>query len=203
MFLREHQKYKKVSNSAGTRELVNAVVGWGLIVIVAVSAVASLFTSPLLWSVFAVIIAVVASLPALTRRDWTVTLPWPLLAVAAFATVGRVAGIYREAAGYLAIVALALIVVIEIDVFTPVKFSRRFAVVFSIMVTMALEGVWIIAQSLSDRMLGSNLLTSQTELQWDIVLVTVLAVVVGVLYHWYAIRFDATGSLTNRGDGIQ
>lgn len=190
-------------DDAGTRGRVHAVVGWGLISVVALGAAASTFTGPLLWSGFALSIAVAASLPALVRRDWTVTLPWPLLAAAALATLARVAGVYREGAAYLAIVVLALIVVIELDVFTPVTFSRRFAVVFSVMVTMALQGVWIIAQALSDRWLGSTLLSTQAELQWDIVLVTVLSVIVGVLYHWYAIRFDATGSLRNRGEGIQ
>lgn len=179
----------------GSREQIHSAVGWGLIAIVGIAGIVSVYTGPLLWAGFALLVALVASLPALFRRDWTATLPWPLLATAALATVARAAGVYREAAGYLAIVALALIVVIELVVFTPVELSRRFAVAFSIMTTMALQGVWIIAQAFSDRSLGSELLPSQTELQWDIVLVTVLATTVGLLYHWYASRFDATGSL--------
>lgn len=178
-----------------TPDQIQAILGWTLIAVTGVSACVSLYTDTLLWGVFVLTVALVAALPALALRDWTVTIPWPLLTVAALAATARAAGVYREAAGYLAIVALALMVVIELDAFTPVQLSRRFAVAFSVMVTMALEGVWIIAQTLSDRWLGSELVVSQSELQWDIVLVTILAITVGLLYHGYATRYRPTGSI--------
>lgn len=167
-----------------------------LIAIIGLTGIASFVTDSVLWGSSLLLVAVVASLPALALRDRTATVPWPLLAIGALAGIVRVAGVYREAAGYVVIVVLALIVVIELESFTPVELSRRFAVVFSVMVMMALEGLWIIAQSISDRWFGTELLRSQTELQWDIVLVTVLATAVGLLYYGYATRFDQAGSIT-------
>ncbi|MFW6376937.1 MAG: hypothetical protein ACOC0F_03085 [archaeon] len=173
-----------------------AMVAPVLIAIIGLTGIASFVTDSVLWGSSLLLVAVVASLPALALRDRTATVPWPLLAVGALAGIVRVAGVYREAAGYVVIVVLALIVVIELESFTPVELSRRFAVVFSVMVMMALEGLWIIAQSISDRWFGTELLRSQTELQWDIVLVTVLATAVGLLYYGYATRFDQAGSIT-------
>jgi len=171
-------------------------VEWLLIAGIGLSGVVSVVTGSALWGVFALLVAAVAALPALASGDRTATVAWPLLAVELGAAVARVAGVYSEAAGYFAIIGLALIVVIELEAFTPIELSRRFTVVFSVMTTMALEAVWIIAQSASDRFLATGFLRSQTELQWDIVLVTLLATVVGVLYYGYAWRFDQTGSIT-------
>jgi hypothetical protein len=177
---------------------------WGLIGIITLSGVVSLLTGALLWGGFMLLIAFVSALPALILGDRSATVPWPLLAIPAVVAVVRLAGFHREVAGYFAIVTLALIVVIELDSFTPIELSRRFAVVFCVMVTMALEGVWIIAQSMSDRWLGTAFLTTQAELQWDIVSVTVVAMGVGVLYYGYATRFDQTRSITISDDeGIQ
>ncbi|MFW6435305.1 MAG: hypothetical protein ACOCY1_02890 [Halovenus sp.] len=169
---------------------------WVLIGGITISGIVSLLVGELLWGVFVLLIALVAALPALVLRDWSATVPWPLLAVLTVAVVVWVADFHRETAGYFTIVALALIIVIELESFTSISLSRRFAVVFCAMVTMALEGLWIIAQAVSDRWLGTAFLTSQVELQWDIVSVTVVAVGVGVLYYGYATRFDQTQSLT-------
>ncbi|MFW6018562.1 MAG: hypothetical protein ACOCPX_07045 [Halapricum sp.] len=169
---------------------------WVLIAAVGLLGLVSLVTGELLWGGFVLLIAFVAALPALVLGAWSATVPWPLLAVPAVAAFAWVGEFNRETAGYLAIVALALIIVIELESFTPIELSRRFAVVFCVMVTMALEGVWIIAQAASDRWLGTAFLTSQVELQWDIVLVTVVAIGVGVLYYGYATQFDQSRSIT-------
>lgn len=71
--------------------------------------------------------------------------PWPLLSVAALAVVLRAVGIYPDIAGYVAITSIALLLVVELDVYTEVELSRRFAIVFAVMTTMALQALWIIA----------------------------------------------------------
>lgn len=62
--------------------------------------------------------------------------------------------------------------------------------------TMAIESVWIVAQYFSDLWLDTTLLRSQTARQWDIVATTAVAITVGVLYHWYATRFDPPDVVT-------
>jgi hypothetical protein len=181
-------------------ERVNAIISWVMIALVALGAVESLLTGALLWGGFALFLAAVASIPALTTRDWLAMVPWPLLGGAAVAIVARALEIYPEIAGYLGIATLALIVVVELDVFTPVELEYRFAIVFGVLTTMALEALWIIAQFHSDQWFGTDFLTSQTALQWDIVTVTMVGFTVGGLFYWYVARFEPPGAVTRATD---
>lgn len=171
-----------------------AIVRWVLIGSIALGAAGSLLSGAVLWGLFSLVLLAVAVLPALTERDWTATVPWPLLLVAAVAVIVRAAGRYAEAAGYLGVVALALVIVVELEAFTPVELSRWFAVSFAVMTALALQSLWIIAQFYSDRWLGTGFLSTQTELQEDIVLVTAVAVAVGGLLYWLLGRLGRTGT---------
>lgn len=167
----------------------NAILGWGLTSVVAFGAIESLLTNALLWGGFAFLIVTVVAIPGLFTGDWMVMVPWPLLFFAALAITVRSFDMYLEMAGYIAVATLALIVVVEINVFTPVEMSRRFAVVFAVLTTMAIQGLWIVAQFYSDRWLDTEFLHSQTELQWDIVIVTAVGIVMGGIFEWYFERF--------------
>lgn len=178
-----------------TSERLNAIIGWILTGIMAVGAIKSALTNAFLWSGFSLLLVAVASVPALTNRNWAAMVPWPLLSVATVAVIARAADVYPETAGYLAIAALALVIVVELDVFTPVELGRRFAVGFGVLTTMAIEALWIIAQFYSDQWLGTDFLSSQTELQEDIVIVTAVGFAVGGLFYWYFTRFNPAGTM--------
>jgi hypothetical protein len=171
-----------------------AIVGWILIGLTALGAIESVLTGSLLWGLFSSVVVVVAALPALTTRDWTAMVSWVLLSVAAGAVGARAVGLYSNVAGYVAIVTLALVVVAELDAFTAVEFSRWFAVSFGAMMALALQSLWIIAQFYSDVLLGTDFLSTQTELQEDIVIVTVVALVEGGAFYWLFTRFRAAGT---------
>lgn len=166
----------------------NALIGWTAVASVTVAAAASLVVDPSIWDGYALVLVVVAALPAMVTRDWTTMAHWPILAVATIAVVARIAGLYPEATGHVAIVALALVVVVELDGFTSIQLSRRFAVGLAVLTTLAIEAIWIVVQFVSDRWLGTGYLTTQTELQWDIVTVTVVSLAVGVVFYWYLTR---------------
>lgn len=166
-------------------ERTNALVGWVLVVSLFLGAIERLLVGEFVWSLFWVLLVALLSAPAVATRDWRAMVPWPLPGLAVLALVARGAGVYPESAGYLSVVALALAVVVELDVFTPVEFSRRFAVVFAVLTTMAVEALWIIAQYYSDVWLETAFLSTQTELQEDIVAVSAVGFVVGGLFYWY------------------
>lgn len=193
-----------VSKDLITSERINAIIGWILIGLMTLVAVERFLTDVLLRSVFPLLVVAVVSLPALTTRDWTALVPWPLLFVATIAIIARTMGLFSETAGYVAIAALALIIVVELDIFTTVELSRRFAIGFGVMTTLAIEALWIIAQFYSDLWLGTGFLSSQNELQKDIVLVTIVGFAMGGLFQWYFGRVGPTGVLgrsPNHGEG--
>lgn len=88
----------------------------------------------------------VASLPAAVTGDPSEMPPWLLPFVAAVAVAFRGAGFFPDIAGYVAIGSIALVLVVELELYTGVELSRRFAVVFATMTTMALQALWIVAQ---------------------------------------------------------
>ncbi|MDF9746534.1 hypothetical protein [Natrinema salsiterrestre] len=176
-------------------ERTNAVIGWVLLGIVALDGIEGVLRDVPLWGGFELIVVVVASIPALVTRDWTAMVSWPLLSVAAIAVVARAAGFPLEAAAYLVIATLALVVVVELDAFTSVELTRRFAVVFAVLTAVALQALWTVAQFYSDQWLGTEFLRSQTELQWDFVIVTAVGLVLGGFFQWYVARFEPVGAV--------
>ena len=172
----------------------SALVAWVLTGVVALVAAERLLTNALLWGGFALFAVIVVVMPAVATGDWTTMVPWPILLVLALAVIGGAFGRYGETAGFFAVATLALVVVVELDAFTPVEMSRRFAVAFAVLTTLALQGIWTIAQFYSDRWLGTEFLRSQRELQWDIVVVTAVGLVMGAVALTYLARFDHVGS---------
>ena len=148
--------------------------GWALTAVVAAAGVGTLLSGGVAWGGLWLALA----LPAAVRREWTLIVPWllPFSAV-----VVRTTGGFPETAGYVAVTALALVTVVELDQFTRVDMGRNFTVGFAVATTPALRAVWTVVQFASDAWLDTEFLRSQTALQVDFVVVTVVALVVGGL----------------------
>lgn len=146
-------------------EQVNAILGWASTTVIGVAAIESLLTNAYLWGCLVLLVVAIIALPAMSSGQPSAMVPWPLPLVAAMAVVLRIVGVYPEITGYVMISSAALLIVVDLNVFTAVELSRRVAVVFAVLTTMALQGMWTIAQFYSDRWLGTIFLRSQTELQ--------------------------------------
>lgn len=182
------------ASSTATRR--NAITGWVFVGVLVTVAVGRILNGALLDGGFSLLLAGVAAVPSVRTRDWTAMVPWPVLFGAALAVVARGLGVVPELAGFLAISMLALLVVVELDLFTPVELGRRFAVSFAVMTAMAIEALWIIVQFYVDVWFGTEFLTTQTALQRDIVLLTVVGLAVGGIYYGYMTRIDPGGAVT-------
>lgn len=173
---------------------MNAILGWVMLAAVALSALHSLVTRQFLWSGFEVLFVALAALPTAVASDWRVLVPWPLLLVGAVALVGQSVGLHQELTGYTAVAAFALLAVGELEAFTEVEMTSRFAVAFAALTTMAIQGVWTIARYVSDLWLGSDYVRSQTQIQLDFVYVTLVAVVVAAVFELYFRETDTDDS---------
>jgi hypothetical protein len=94
-----------------------------------------------------------------------------------------------RAATYLSVAALALIVAVELHVFTPVEMTHWFAVLFVVVATIATAGVWAVVQWLSDVYLGTAFINSANRLMWDFVAATIVGGMAGIVFEWYFRRF--------------
>lgn len=171
-------------------ESTNAAFGWIVIGTLLLVAIEHALSGRFLWTGIATaVIAVALVPPALSRRP-TEMVAWEVLALAAFPVVARSFGILIGPAIYLAVVALALVVAVELDAFTSVEMTSEFAVAFVVIVTMAVAGLWVIARYASDVYLGTSLLGGQTAVMWDLVIATGVGVVVGLVFEFYFRRIS-------------
>ncbi|UPW00359.1 hypothetical protein M0R88_17845 [Halorussus gelatinilyticus] len=178
-------------------ERVNAMLGWALVAFLALVAAEEVTDGDLLWAGFAAFVAAVALVPAVADRDWTVMLPWEVLALSALPVLGRAMATLPETsrvATYLSVAALALVVAVELHVFTPVRMTYWFAVLFVVVATIATAGIWAVVQWLSDLYLGTAFLHSEHRLMWDFVAATVIGGIAGVVFEWYFRRVARIGA---------
>jgi hypothetical protein len=180
---------------------LNAAAGWGLVAVLVAVGTADALDGSLVGAVFPLLLAALAVVPPVAFRSPWAMLPWEVLALGALPVIGRLvlAGttiggvtLTGRVSTYLAVAAVALIVAVELDVFTPVRMTQTFAVLFVVVTTTATAGVWAVLQWLSDIYLGTALLLDgrplhvvETALMWDFVAATVVGVGAGGLFEVY------------------
>jgi hypothetical protein len=196
----------------GLRDVVerrrpNAVVGWCLVAALVLTAAANALDGDLLWAGFTVAVVAVAVVPAVAARRVEAMLPWEVLALAALPVIARAVVAGERIGGrtmtgrlstYLAVAAVALIVAVELDVFTPVRMTRSFAVAFVAVTTTATAGLWAVLRWGLDVTLGTGFLLDgrpeaviERALMLDFVAATVVGAGAGGLFVLYFRRRDA------------
>ncbi|MDL5362555.1 hypothetical protein [Halalkalicoccus sp. NIPERK01] len=165
----------------------NAVAAWILTGFVVAVAVGSLLVGDLLWAGFAVCVGALAVLPAVAFRNRRVTLPWEVLALASVPLLVRTfgSGEVSEFATYLSVAAIALIVAVELQAFTPVRMTSGFAVVFVVVATMATAGAWAVVRWIADLSLATGFLRSEEALMWEFVASTAAGIAAGIVFELY------------------
>lgn len=171
--------------SVADDERLTTGVSWLLVAFASVDALVNLASGALLWGGFAMVVAVVALVPAVTRGDPTAMVQSELLALAVLPLFVRSLGLFTQIATYAAVAALALLVVAEIEAFSAAEMTRPFAVAFVVLTTMAVASVWASAQWLSDAFLGTSFLSTRTALMWDLVVATLVGAGAGLLFELY------------------
>lgn len=174
----------------------NAALVWILVVFVASVVVGSALVGDLLWAGFAAVVAVLAVVPAVAHRNPQVMLPWEVLALAALPLIGRTFAtvpITSRFTTYLAVAALALIIAVELQLFTPVRMTPSFAVLFVVVATMATAGIWAVVRWSLDLTVGTTFLLDpalteheiETTLMWEFVFSTAAGLAAGVIFEGY------------------
>jgi len=198
---------------AGLRRLVeqrrlNAVLGWAFVSVLCLIGVAAVVNGHPLWAGVTAVLVALAVLPAVAFRQLDAMLPWEVLALASIPSVGRLLVAGQTVGGvtltgrittYVAVAAVALILAVELDVFTPVRMSDSFAVLVVAVATVAAAGLWAEARWLADVAFGTSFLLDgrpehviETALMWDFVAATIVGVLAGVLFELYFRRYANT-----------
>lgn len=174
---------------------VNSILSWLLVSVLLAVFVESVLDFDLLWIVFVAATGAVVLVPPVTHREWRIMLPWELLVLALLPILVRavVGGELGTFAYYLSIAALALLITVELHMFTELRVTHWFAVVFVVMTTMASAAVWAIVRWSMDRHLGTEFLlepgmsqdAANAALMVEWMWVTLAGLVAGVLFDTY------------------
>lgn len=165
----------------------NALISWVLVGILVLVFVESLLDFDRQWIVFVAATGAIVLLPPIAYRNWRVMLPWELLVLALFPILvrGLVGGEVGTFATYLSVAGLALLVTVELHMFTKLRLTHWFAVTFVVMTTMAVEAVWTIFRWNMDNLLGTTFLTTNEALMIEWIYVTLAGLVAGLLFDSY------------------
>ncbi|MFB6090440.1 MAG: hypothetical protein ABEJ97_05215 [Halobellus sp.] len=180
---------------------VNAALSGGIALFLAAAAIGQFLGGELEWAGFTVAVLIVALIPPIARRRPTAMLPWEVVLLAALPIVSRALVVGETVGGrtlsgriitYVAVAAVALLIAVELDVFTGVRMNHRFAIVFVVVTTMAAAGIWAVVRWLSDVLLGTQFLYDgraehviEEALMWDFVAATLAGAAAGILFEYY------------------
>jgi hypothetical protein len=177
----------------------NAALSWALVGFLALAVVTSLVRGDLLWAGFALVVAVLTVLPPVLLRNRIAMLPWEVTALCALPILGRAlstVALYGQLATYLSVAAIALVVAVELHLFTPVRMTDSFAVALVVVATLAMAGLWAVARWSIDLTLGTTFLldpalseaTIERQLMWEFVASTAAGVFAGLVFTLYVRR---------------
>jgi hypothetical protein len=184
----------------------NLVLAWILVGMFALVAIESVLTADYLWAAFAVVVVLVVVLPPLATRQVQRMPPWEVVLLAGLPVVGRAVATLQLTSTlgtYLSIAALALLVAVDIHMFTTVRMNVGFAVLFVVVTTLAAAGLWALVRWGSDLYLGTELLlvpgpdgvltdadmaAIEEALMWEFVASGVVGLVAGLLFEGYIRR---------------
>jgi len=139
----------------------NALVGWVLLVFLGALIAESVVTGDLAWGMFVASVFGLCILPPLAFRDTEAMLPWEVIALAALPALGRAVATFELTSNintYLSVAALALIVAVELDLFSAARLTVGFAIAFVVFATLATAGVWAVFRWSMDLLIGTDFL---------------------------------------------
>lgn len=178
----------------------NALIGWLLMLFLAAIVTESVVGGDRAWAVFVGSVLVLCILPPLLFRDPEAMLPWEVITLAALPTFGRAIATFDLTSDlylYLSVAALALIVAVELDLFTAVELTVGFAITFVALGTIATAGAWAVLRWSMDLLLGTTFLLEpgveeqviHDELMIEFLYSAAAGLIAGVIFELYFRRW--------------
>jgi hypothetical protein len=167
---------------------VNALLAWVVVGLFLADAGTEFALGELPSALFALGVAALAVLPAVRFGNPKIMLPWEVLALAALPVLGRLFAtvpITEALATYLAIAAIALVVAVELHVFTAVRMTLGFAITSVVVFTMAAAGTWAVVRW---TLFGPSFVASNEALMIEFIYSIVAGGVAAFVFEFYVRR---------------
>lgn len=176
-------------------ERLGVSLAWAAVALVLAITAWSLASGRLGWTLFGVGLAAVLLVTPAAFRSAAVMPPWPvtLLVAVPFAVGAAVpGGPVAALAAYAAVAALALVVAVQVEAFTPVRMNRGFAVALVVATTVTAAGVWELGKWLVESLTGTPLVGDNEAVMWRFVSSALAGLGAGLLFDRYLKRYPGT-----------
>ncbi|MGQ3413276.1 hypothetical protein ACT4ML_13550 [Natrinema sp. LN54] len=170
----------------------NALLAWLVVGVLATVFVESALDFDRQWLVFVAGVGTVVLIPPVAYGEWRVMLPWELLVIATLPILvrGLFGGSVGTFAAYLAVAGLALLITVELHMFTSLQVTHWFAIAFVVLTTLASVAAWTMVRWNLDRAFGTSYLSTNEALMAEWLSVTVAGLAAGMLFDAYFRRRD-------------
>ena len=172
---------------------INMYLAWIITALIVSALFESILDFDILWIAFTATMTVLIALPVYRFRDIKLMLPWEVLGLAAIPVIVRtleISILSNQVATYFAMAALALIIAVELQVFTSVEFNHAFSIMFTVTATLAVAGLWAIMRYNLDIHTGTAFLTTNEELMYEFINATAAGLLAGIIFDIYFTRRD-------------
>lgn len=178
----------------------NAVLAWVFLVIFGALGGYLGVAGRYRWFFFSAAAVILVLLPPAATRDALAMPPWGLLALAAVPLLD--ASVFGPSpvspvATYLAVAAIALIVVVDLHRYTSVRMTPPFVVALVLITTLATSAVWNVALWITDHLVGTTYLVgdrsadaANAAMMFDFLFAAIAGAVAGLLFLAYLHRID-------------
>ena len=166
---------------------LNALAAWATIAALAGVLVESALDYDLLSAAIVVGLGAVVLAPTVAARDWRAMLPAELVTLALLPVLVRAVfgGELGTFATYVAIAGLALVITVDLHMFTALRVTHWFAVLFVVSATLATAAVWTVLRWNLDQRSGTAYLTTNDALMVEWMYVTLAGLAAGLLFDGY------------------
>lgn len=172
---------------------INSIISWILVSIIGLVFIESLLDTDLLWIIFSGLVLTLTVLPALAYKNKEIMPPFEVILLASIPVIVRsfnISVLSGQITTYISIATVALLVAVELHIFTEAKFTHSFAVVFTLISTLAIAGVWSIIRFLLDNQFGTGFLSTNEALMAEYFSVLIAGLIAGLLFDSYFRRRD-------------
>ena len=166
---------------------LNALVAWAMTAVLVLTAVVNFFEGALVTMGLAAVAAAVALVPAVVSRVWTRTIPWPMLLLASLPlVVGAFSPSFvGDTIFALGIAALAILVVVALQMTTTVRMTPNFAIAFVVLTTLATAGFWALGSAASAQLFGTRFIETNDQLMAIFTSALVASGISALAFRWY------------------
>ncbi|WP_293032787.1 hypothetical protein [Natronococcus sp.] len=187
-------------------ERSNAAISWLAIVIVVLIGARALVDGFVHEVLFAATVVTVAVVPLIALRSTRAALPWEVTAVAIAPLLGAVLAPdlwNRQLVVYAGAATIALALTLEVHALTEIRLERWLAIAFVTMLSASVAATWAVLTWTVDLVAGTDLLASNTEAMWLLIVATVAGLLAGVCFDRYYCRFPGEELVSAPVDGIE